>query len=94
VKLTEDPHLHRRERLFVPPLLAVAFSGSLVLGMIWFAAWLADQASGIHLFDDTFLFAAMFFCVDVSLLGVVVSLFQAVLRLNRSERSHQDADQT
>jgi hypothetical protein len=91
IELDQDPRLHGRWRLFVPPLISVALGGSVVLWMIWLAAWLAVQASGIHLFDATFLFVAMFFYVDVSSLGMVVSLFLAVLRLNRSDRSRQDS---
>lgn len=87
-EVTQDGRLNRHEAEYVHPGIWLAFRLSFIpLLIIIVASWL-----NIHPFNstgNTILFDLVFFVLDVTGISVVISLFLAILRLNRATDTPQ-----
>jgi hypothetical protein len=85
LELRADPRLAHREREFVHPAILGTYTLFPILVVVWLILWF-----GSHPFATIFAVVVLCFA-DVILLGIVGSLFLALLRLHRSARTHVDA---
>ena len=87
-EIARDRRIDRHEANYVHPAIWLAFRLSFIpLLTIIVASWL-----NIHWFNstvNTVLFDLVFFVLDVTGISVVISLFLAILRLNRATDSSQ-----
>ena len=90
-ELSMDPRLAQREADYVHPVILWPFKLSLVLVYVWIVSIVLVRYFGLRLVNTTILFDVVCFLLDVTGLGVVVSLVRVLLRLNHNARSHQDA---